>query len=256
MQPTLAFLLEAEIPLPGPLPGAPLVLRDGLVEVVVAGGAVLTAPTADADPRFVPSDVPYDPATAFTDWVVEPTGRFRFRASEHRIEAQKSCKRCKDGWKRHWKKRVAGSTLAPPVVHDQRVYFGTLDNRVFCLKARNGHIIWYTELEARITSSLVLWSRASTISGVAVAPEHGVILAVPAGGAELIGLDGTTGEPLARMRLPEGTGRLVSLPVPTPDGSLVVARQKYSQSSASLMVYRLSALDTGGPPVPEPAATP
>ena len=71
-----------------------------------------------------------------------------------------------------------------------------------------------------------------------------------------IGRDRSTGETLVSMRLPEGTGRLVSLPLPTPEGSVVVARQKYSQTSASLMVYRLSALERGGPPVPEPKTTP
>ena len=111
----------------------------------------------------------------------------------------------------------------------------------------SSHIVWASEVGARITSSVVHWSRASTTAGVAVAPEHGVILAVPAGGAEMFALDGTTGEPLARLRLPEGTGRLVSLPVPTPAGAIAVARQKYSQTSASLMVFRLSEFQPAAP---------
>ena len=69
-----------------------------------------------------------------------------------------------------------------------------------------------------------------------------LILVVPDGGSQLLALGGGTGLELATVRLAANQGKLVGMPLITPDGRIVIARQKYSESEASLMVYELQGL--------------
>lgn len=245
--PKMAFLLEAEIPLPGPLPGAGPRLRGELIEIPVAGGTVLTRPTSDAIPSLIASQDALQADPEASPWVEHALGRFRYRAvTGGAIQAQRSCKRCKSGWKRIWKLRVPGNTLAPPLLDERHLYFGSLDNRVYCVKARNGHRVWVTDLGARVSSQLVRWRGSiggDPLDEAASPPrEVSLILAVPDGGSELTALDSEGGQPVARLRLEDDEGKLVSGPIATPDGKIVVARQKYAATEASLMVYRLREL--------------
>jgi hypothetical protein len=242
--PKMAFLLEAEIPLPGPLPGAGPRLRGELVEIPVAGGTVLTRPAPGAIPSLVASSDVGEAGPEATPWVEDQRGRLRYRAVPGgALEAQRRCKRCKAGWKGTWKLRVPGNTLAPPLIGERHIYFGALDNRVYCVKARNGHRVWVTDLGARVSSPLVSWR--GSIGGsplddtTSPQEELSLILAVPDGGAELTAIDSQRGLPVASLRLEDDEGKLVSGPLATPDGRIVVARQKYAETEASLMVYRL-----------------
>jgi hypothetical protein len=242
--PKMAFVLEAEIPLPGPLPGAGPRMRGELIEIPVAGGTVLTRPTADAHPELIASPDAEHTAVEASPWVEDDSGGFRYRAVPGgAIEAQRRCKRCKAGWKRKWRLRVPGNTLAPPLIGERHLYFGALDNRVYCVKARSGHRVWVADLGARVSSPLVRWRGSiggnPAVEGTSPPQEVTMILAVPDGGSELTALDSAQGQPVATLRLEDDEGKLVSGPLATPDGKIVVARQKYAETEASLMVYRL-----------------
>jgi hypothetical protein len=261
--PELLFRLEAEIPLPGPLPGVGPRLRGELIEIGVAGGVVLTPPTADAEPRFLPAEDAGPADSDGTAWITDESGRRRYRALPGgTIEAQRRCRRCKAGWKKRWKLRVAGNTLAAPVAADGRVYFGALDNRVYCVKAANGHRIWATDVGARVSSRVVHWR--GPVGGAADAQaasdaELSLILVIPDGGAEMIGLEIAGGQPIASVRLPDGEGKLAGEPLATPEGTIVVARQRYAESDASLLVYAVqrrspSEADSTNEPSPVPLA--
>jgi len=247
--PKLAFQLQAEIPLPGPLPGAAPRLRDELIEIEVAGGTAVTEPIAGATARLITGTATNvgSEERAAPQWAEEASGRFRYRSIPGgKIESQRRCKRCKSGWKRRWKLRVPGNTPATPLVADDRVYFGALDNRVYCVKARNGHRVWVADIGARVTLPLIRWEgeRPTDADSNPETTEESsetlrLILAVPSAGDRMVALDARSGQPVATIRLPDGEGTLVSSPLATPDGKIVLARQKYAASEASLMVYRL-----------------
>jgi len=249
--PRLAFVLEAEIPLPGPLPGEAPTWDGDRVFLSVAGGSVRAFPAAGATPDFTAGPATLPLASDSGTWVENETGRFRYRATEGgTIQAQRRCRRCKAGWKKRWKLRVPGSSLAPPVVDRGRIYFGSLDNRVYCVKARNGHRIWVSDIGGRLSSGLVRWGGAATPLLSEAGPDLGLILALPDGGAKLVALDTEAGRQVALVRLGDGEGKFVPGPLITSEGKVVVARQKYLASEASLMVYRLTAIQP-----PAPAAT-
>ena len=241
--PKLIFSLVAEIPLPGPLPGDGPRLRGDLVEIGVAGGTIVTQPVPDATPQWIDSASGSDPDPSPVGWVTDERAHTRFRSVPGGVlEAQKSCRRCKTGWKRSWKLRIPGNTLLPPLVADRRVYIGGLDNRVYSLKARNGHRVWTVDIGGRISTPLMLWRGEipkPTPEDPLATRELTLILAVPASGSQMVALESQGGRQVASMRLPEGGGKLVSGPRATRDGKVVVARQQYAESEASLMVYRL-----------------
>ena len=266
--PKMVFSLLAEIPLPGPLPGDGPRLRGDLVEIGVAGGTIVTQPLPDATPQLIDSASGSDPDPPPVGWVTDETECMRFRSVPGGVlEAQKSCRRCKTGWKRSWRLRVPGNTLVPPLVADRRVYIGALDNRVYSLKARNGHRVWTVDIGGRISTPLMLW-RGEIPEPTAKDPlatrELTLILAVPASGSQMVALESQGGRRVASMRLPEGSGKLVSGPLTTPDGKVVVARQQYAETEASLLVYRLLPLRArpegtdlpATPPADEPDAPP
>jgi hypothetical protein len=259
--PRMTFLLAAEIPLPGPLPAAGPRARGELVEIAVAGGTVVTRAEADATPEFVPPSRVVGDARDASPWVQDERGRLRYRATlGGAIEAQRKCRRCKAGWKKRWSLRVTGQALAPPLVGGRFVYFGSLDNRVYCVKARNGHRVWMADVGARVSSPVVRWSGVisapSPDGGATSSRELSLILAVPDGGSELIALDGASGQQVAVVRLGDGDGKLVGGPLATPDGRIVVALQKYAATSASLMVYRLGQLSATSPDSETTASSP
>jgi hypothetical protein len=73
------------------------------------------------------------------------------------------------------------------------------------------------------------------------------VLATPDQGTTLVALDARNGAEVASFDLPEGEGKLYGSPLVTPDGKIVVARQKYEEAEASLMI-----LDLSEPPKPSP----
>jgi outer membrane protein assembly factor BamB len=130
-----------------------------------------------------------------------------------------------------------------PVVSRERVYFGALDNRVYCVKARNGHRVWTAALPGRIDRPLTLWrgpapSPADATTPVAPADLE-LVLVIPEGAPRVLALDARDGRQVARLELPEGQGRLVGAPAVTPDSRIAVAWQNYDESRAALIVFEL-----------------
>jgi hypothetical protein len=248
--PELSFDLVNEIPLPGPLPGGSPRLIAGDVAIPVAGSVALADWRASAAPRLDGSllaRLAAEPTAQ--DWVESDDGRFRYRAlPEGRIVAEKRCKRCKRGWRKRWSLRVAGSTLSPPLVTPRRIYFTAMDNRLYCLKRKNGHRVWSADVESRVTRGLVRWQVFGGIPGGRDRPELELILVVPDDRSEVQAWHAASGKRVATYPLGESGGRVVGVPLATPDGKLVLARQRYAPGDASLLVLEL------GPP--EPAAEP
>ncbi len=276
----LRLELVAELPLPGPLPESQLRVIDGRVEIPVAGGLAVTGwhPGAEVEIRedVSPKNSPVD------GWGVGPRGLIRARSEPpDRFVAEKARKRGKSRWKRKWRLRVAGASAAPPLVTETRIYFGTMANRVYALRRRNGHRVWTTDVGSRVAQPLVLWKGRPERLGTGAevdspgtsgreendgSPEGAVdasasaeqpteemplILVLPDTGSQLLALDARTGQPLADYTLAEGGGRLVGMPVITDDGLILVSRQKYRTDEASLLVLQF--VRAGTPKSDDPA---
>jgi hypothetical protein len=213
----------------------------------------LARPRAGAEAAIVPQ-IALPAASPGTAWTADAKGRRRFAPfADDSIVAQRRCRGCREGWKKSWKLDVPGTTPAPPLVDDGRVFFGARDNRIYCVRARNGHRVWLADATGRVSQRLVLWNAPETAAPAAddaPAPPS-LVLVVPDGGAEMLALSGKSGREVASLRVAPGEGKLVGTPLVTPDGNVVVARQKYAESEASLMVYRVEALGEGGP-APQP----
>jgi len=249
--PNLAFTLIHEIELPGPLPGGSPWLRQGDVAIPVSGALALTDWHSEALPRLdadLLGIVPQEPVGS--EWIEFDGGKRRYRAlPEGRIVAEKRCRRCKRGWRKNWKLRVAGSTVSPPLVTPARVYFAALDNRLYCVKRKNGHRVWIADVESRVSRPLVRWQVFGGVPGGRDRPELELILVVPDDRPEVQAWHAASGIKVATFPLGENGGRVVGVPLATPDGKLVVARQRYAPGDASLLVLELASPD---PPQAEP----
>jgi len=247
-EPRLTVRLRHEIALPGPLsPSGPL-LRGESIEVPLQEGTVRCDWREKADALVAPGAAPNGSGEANPAWNVAPDGRYRGRISaDGRLEVQKRCKRCRAGWRTSWRLRVAGAGLPPPLVTATHVYHGALDNRVYGLKRKNGHRIWETDAEGRLARPLALWRPASKENPGKTGE---LVLVVPEHGEALLALDALTGAKVASYTLPEDGGKLIGAPIATPDGAVVVARQRYAPGDASLMVFDLV------PPAKPPPAGP
>lgn len=243
--PKMIFSLTAEIPLPGPLPEYGPRLVEERVRIPVAGGLAESGWAADSEVRVSPVEgIEKDPRDARSLlWALAPNGKARYALTEDGILlAQKRCKSCAVGWRQRWRLRVAGVGLAPPLVTDKRIFYGALDNRVYGLKRRNGHRVWAADLDGRVSRSLRLWQPPAGEAGPDGEAEEtppSLILVVPDDGSGIVALDARSGAKVASYDLPDDGGELIGVPVVTPDGGIVVARQKYTPTDASLMVFNL-----------------
>ena len=243
--PNLIFRLATEIALPGPLPDSGPRLVEGLVRIPVAGGLAESGWDSGSTARVQShggseTSPPDDPSLL---WSLSPNAKVRYTLTDDGfLLAQKRCRTCPAGWRKRWRLRVAGAGLAPPLVTEKRIYYGALDNRVYALKRRNGHRVWEADLEGRVSRSLRIWRPAEPedqAERAARAPSPALLLVVPDDGSAVVALDARTGAKVASYELPDDGGTLVGAPVVTPDGRIVVARQKYTPEDASLMVFRL-----------------
>ena len=246
--PRLSMVLEADIPLPGPLPGEGPRLVDQTIEIPVANALAVTDWVEGAQPQLRPARPTQATSADSVSWIEDPQGRFRYQARpEGRIVAQKRCKSCALGWKQVWSLRVGGSTLGTPLVTDQRIYFAALDNRVYSVKRKNGHRVWAVDIGHRISASLSLWRPTLDDARQLEGAPPALLLAVPDDGSELLALSLENGATAASFQVQNGD-TLVGTPITTPDGRIVVARQRYAPTQASLLVLKIVG------PIPEPAA--
>jgi hypothetical protein len=247
--PQLVFRMHADIPLPGPLPGGSPRAVDSLrVHVPVHGALAVTLLERDAAPVLVPLDParrPSGPDDPPSPWVLSADGRQRYQTRPSGlVVAERCCSEFSGGWYRLWKLRLPAGTVVPPLLVDRRVLFvAALDNQLYALRARNGHRLWTAELGRRLSRPLACWTGgpkpAAGPGDHSAERRTSLILVVPDDGSELLALDAATGRKVATVRLPDGDGQIVGGPLSTAQGKIVVARQKYAESEASLLVFTL-----------------
>ena len=243
--PLLAFRVVAEIPLPGPLPGAAPQLSEGTVRIPVAGGVAVTVPAEGQEARIEPAapDGTSPDPEAPSPWVVREDGRRRFRTlPEGRVVAEK-LGAVRKKWRGTWSLRVAGETPSPPLLLGRRLFFATRNDQVIAVGSDNGHRLWAVDVGDRVSRPLELWS--GTLPEAAGRTD--LLLVTPDGGASLIALDPYDGTRVAVFELPASEGRLATGARATPDGRVVLGREKYATADASLLVLGLV-------PATEPAA--
>jgi hypothetical protein len=254
--PRVTFRLLTEIALPGPLPGAGPRIVDDRIEIPVRGGIARTGWTPDAQVELANGAAAAADPLPETQWVEGPRGKFRYTAIPSGwIVSQRRCRRCRDGWRGNWRLRVSGSTIAPPLVTAKRVYFGALDNHVYSVKRRNGHRVWSTNVDQRVSTPLLLWTRSADDEGD---PGSGtaldLLLVVPDDSSRIVALDPQGGERTASFQLPDEGDTLIGRPLITPDRRIVIARQRYDRSEASLMVLQIAEPPAASTPPADPAA--
>ena len=238
--PPVTLVMVLEVPIPGPLAGTAMEVDGNSLRVPVHGGYVLVDLSASGEP--VVTLVEAEPAEPGEDggWILAgKKKRHRFRTEpEGRIVAQKRASSRSSAWRRRWDLKTPGSTPAPPLLVGKSLLFGCSDNRVYALKARNGHRLWYQDLEHRILFPLVHWR------GRIGDEEHDVVLVVPHPGRSIRVLDPFDGKSLARFRLGQGNAQdtedeVVSYPAILADGLIVLPVQKYRSEEAVLQLLRL-----------------
>ncbi len=250
--PKMSFQIVADIPLPGPLPDVGPTRKGDRIELPVAGGLATSPWAPDSVATIVPrtdgtgdegaGDAPgaTSPEAVMTI-SLDPSGRFRTRFAEGgKLVLEKSCRSCKKGWKKKWTLTVPGDRIAPPLVTDGRVYFGAQDNRVYCLKRKNGHREWDVDVGTRISKQPIAWSPPSPTGAPPDPGAPHAVLVLPDEGSSVLALDARTGQELARFVLPTAGGTIRGAPITTPDGHIVLAREKYNPEEASLIVLQLT----------------
>jgi len=242
-RPSFHFKLLSEIPLPGPLSGGGPYLEGDRIAIAVEGGTVFASWNGSSE--FLESPLSLDPVTGDGDGEspVSPDGKVRCRTIDSGwILAEKKCARCKRGWRKKWKLRASGSAFARPLVTDRRIFYGTTDNRVYCVKRGNGHRVWVSDVKGRVLRPLELVRvpvppDPRYFTGIkAIALD--LVLVVPDDGASMMALDARNGERVATFELPENE-TLIGGPLATPQGKVAVARQRYNAKEAALLFFDL-----------------
>jgi hypothetical protein len=253
--PALALHLVRAIPLPGPLPGGALRADGDRVLVPVAGGIVAADVAGRSAPELVAAPPGEPPGEA--QWAVDADGRQRFAVRDGRLVAQRRCERCSRGWRRSWRVRIPGDRHALPLPHEQSVFAGGLDNRVYALRQRNGHRLWTADVGGRISRPLVLWQGSLPALEAGEGPlELDLVLVVPDHGARLLALEAETGRRVASIDLSDAEGSLVGVPLVTSDGHIVAARQRYAEGEADLLVWDLAPTDAANAAAERPRGSP
>jgi hypothetical protein len=240
--PKLRFERVSSVPLPGPLPAAPLALREHAVVVAVAGGWASVAlddptPTLGATPPTPP-----DPRA----WVLADDGKQRYRVSDDgRVLLSETASRfARDGWSHAWKIRVASTIAAAPLVVGRRLCFATAGDEVVCLRGDNGHRLWSADVGSRVTRPLELWRgtlpiwnrRTNRVTQEALE----VLIAVPDRGDAVLALDAWNGDVLATETLTAAEGWLVTGAKVVGPADVAIARQGYADEDGALLLYRLA----------------
>ncbi len=245
--PPLILRVEREVPLPGPLPAGPMTVDDPFLEVRlgVAGGVAVIHPASGLrriDPGSLPPGGKDNPGEVgepgASAWVVSPQGKRRFRTWDNgRVESQRACRSCKRTWRRSWRGRIPAGAGAVPLVRDDDLFVGGLDNQLYAFRARNGHRLWSVDLGERLSFPPTLWRGAIPVPAPAE-PATDLVLLVPDGGRTILVFEPLTGRRIARYRLDDPESRLVG-PARAVGSQIVAPRQYYDEDQASLLVFTL-----------------
>lgn len=233
--PRLDFEIVATIALPGRLSGAaPVPTPDGALVPLDVGTARTTLRPGDEAALAPDAETPPGPAPDEANWVYSADRSRRFRVlPDGTVSAQKRCRRCRTGWRAVWSLRLPAAAV-PPVVQGPRLLFGARDDRVYCVRADNGHRLWTADLRGRVSRPLALWS------GRAPSGESLVLLLVATDdGGSLVALDPFDGSRVAAFVLPATEGRLATPPAAVDDGTVLIGRERYVVTDSDLLVLRL-----------------
>jgi hypothetical protein len=242
--PPVSFKIVNSVALEGLLPGDGPGLDGGRIIVETAGGRRqltqdLLAPI-DGEPT-ADGTTPGAPDSETSPWVISDDGRYRVRTSRPgRVEAEKRGSIRRERWHRAWSLRVPNGTLAPPVISGERVFFGALDDRVHCVRLRNGHLVWVSDVDDRVSHPLAVWRGpvpVSEASGGKGAPTQAVLLlVVPDSGKNLLALDPYDGRRVARFEPEKQETSLLAPALVLADGRIALAQQRFETAEAALVV--------------------
>jgi hypothetical protein len=236
--PPLTFSVSSEIPLLGPVSAKGAGLANGRVVLLGPLGfvAVPLTPGEEVQAAAAP------PLPANTDaegWVYAPEGGWRYRTLPAGQVVAQRWWGSRYGWRPRWSLKVGSGTPSPPVLVNGRLIFGALDDQVYAVRADNGHRLWVTDVKDRVSRPLALWGGTFEIEGKP--REVDVVLVAPDDALSVQALDVFDGARLATFtagKLTEGNA-IVSAPLVTEDGRIVVAHQGYVPEEASVLVLRL-----------------
>ncbi len=228
--PALVFERLGEVALPGPLSAQPGFVADGVVIVPLETGWARLLPEADAAPSVVASaDAPRTP-----EWLLSSNGKRRYRTTqEGLVEAEKRTHGGKR-WHRIWRIVAPNSILAPPVLVGERLCYAGLDDRVTCVRAKNGHRLWAVDLGDRLSRGLTCWAACGDRPGAGE-----VLLAVPDDGATVIALDAYDGRKIATYELPANHHFASSALVVSHD-RIAISRKGYDDRESAVVLLRLT----------------
>lgn len=258
--PKFVFELLGEVKLPGPLPEGPMVLEDGRLRLAVAGGTAWVEPRPDATAEIQGADAAIGgvaaPMATDDGWVLSPDGELRFRIDDDgRIRAQHRSRWSRDGWRKAWTIKAPRAVATPPLVLGPRLFFAGMDDRIYAVRADNGHRLWAVDVGERVSRPLTRWSGiipAIDARTRKVRPETlDVLLVVPDSGDAIDALDAWDGTIVGRFPVPAADGWLTSPPVVVGETSVAVARQGYVPEEAALALFALRSPDAQpGPDAP------
>lgn len=234
----LRFVELRQIELPGPLTERGLRLGEGADRFILeVRGGWARAGWGDRAEVEISDEAP-QPFSSGDGWLYWGQ-KFRYRTdSDGWLVAQKSCRWCRKKYRRLWKLRVSGHSVAPPLVDERRIVYASMDNQIYGIRRRNGHRLWVADIGERVSRPLM----AAPLHIPGQNPENGpiVILVVPDDGQRILALDALNGTVASTFTLSNPDDRLVGSPIVTPEGLLLVARQGYDPRSASVIVLALA----------------
>ena len=192
--PALRFVEDARLDLAAVGGAEPTRVDGNRVRVSLDGGPQYFV--VDEQVRRLTAEPEWTAEPAVT-WVVAPDGRFRYRAlPEGRVEMERKGRR---RWKPRWSLRVAGGTPAPPLTVGVLLFFGSLDNQVYGVRADNGHELWRADLFGRVSWPLLPWQ--GTLRPADAEPIGAdLVLVLPDDGSRLVALDAYDGRRTADPR--------------------------------------------------------
>jgi len=236
--PSVAFAVLGQVTIPGPLEGAGPERHESGVAVRGAGGLLLVPWSAEGGLGEVVTGPVDAPPLDERRFGLAPDGSARAGVLESgHLVVETACRRCGDGWNRRFRLHIVGTSGAPPLVTDRRVFYAARDNVVYCVRRDNGHRVWERLTAGRVVPSLVAWSGVPR-GALETAEAASLVLAVTDEPSAVVALDARTGEQAALYDAgPERT--IVGAPFVLPDGRLLAARQDYRSSDAALVLLEI-----------------